>query len=112
MYVHLNVKFFSRMSGLRSKMAPKIFRGILGCRKEAINDVVYINPTHPEEFINRFVIYFGGDIQDYTQSMNESNDGKLYVKWSLENTATKLQSAFPDAYIMVIKPSMYVCLSS
>lgn len=51
------------------------------------------------------VIYFGGDVQDVPEMMEDNRDTKSYVKFNLDNTATILRESFPRAYIIVIRPA-------
>lgn len=51
------------------------------------------------------VIYFGGDVQDYTEKMLFHRDGKRYNRWNLENTAQLLHRKFKGSTIFVVKPS-------
>ncbi|CRK94496.1 CLUMA_CG008001, isoform B [Clunio marinus] len=51
------------------------------------------------------VIYFGGDVQDVPEMMEDNRDTKGYVKFNLDNTATILRESFPRAYIIVVRPA-------
>ncbi|XP_029652762.1 UPF0565 protein C2orf69 homolog [Octopus sinensis] len=53
----------------------------------------------------KHVIYFGGDIQDYSEKMLFHAQTKKYNQWNLENTAILLQKKFPDSFVFVVKPS-------
>ncbi|XP_017779089.1 PREDICTED: UPF0565 protein C2orf69 homolog isoform X2 [Nicrophorus vespilloides] len=68
------------------------------------NDVVYCNPSHRAENQST-VIYFGGDMQDFTENMQSHRDSKNYLKWNLEDTARILHGNFADCHIIVIRPA-------
>lgn len=53
------------------------------------------------------VIYFGGDVQDTPEMMEENRDTKGYIKFNLDNTATILREAFPRSFIIVVRPVRY-----
>ena len=62
-------------------------------------------PEHPRPQI---VVYFGGDVQSYSDIMARHRDNRRHVQWSLENTATHLHTCFPGAYIVVAKPCVMI----
>ncbi|XP_044262603.1 UPF0565 protein C2orf69 homolog isoform X2 [Tribolium madens] len=68
------------------------------------NDVIYTQPLQ-KTGIKSAVIYFGGDIQDFTENMETHRDNKNYLEWSLDKTSQILQNAFPDSHIILIRPS-------
>jgi Uncharacterised protein family UPF0565 len=57
------------------------------------------------------VIYFGGDVQDIPEVMEENRDTKGYVKFNLDNTAMILREAFPRSYIVVVRPVRWLKVS-
>lgn len=67
------------------------------------NDVIYASPmlTHS----NKFLIYFGGDIQDLQENMIKHSEKKKYIEWSLDNTTHLLSRNFPQHHIFAINPS-------
>ncbi|CAG9807763.1 unnamed protein product [Chironomus riparius] len=50
------------------------------------------------------VVYFGGDVQDTPEMMEENRDTKGYIKFNLDNTASILREAFPRSFIVVVRP--------
>ncbi|KAH8267993.1 hypothetical protein KR018_001270 [Drosophila ironensis] len=73
------------------------------------NDIVYCPPIvrqqaqHvPED--STAIIYFGGDVQDFPESMETNRDSRGYMKYNLENSAILLREAFPRSHIIVIRP--------
>ncbi|XP_034486214.1 UPF0565 protein C2orf69 homolog [Drosophila innubila] len=72
------------------------------------NDIVYCPPIvrqqsqHVEE--SKAIIYFGGDVQDFPESMETNRDSRGYMKYNLENSAILLREAFPHSHIIVIRP--------
>ncbi|XP_049821620.1 mitochondrial protein C2orf69 homolog isoform X2 [Aethina tumida] len=68
------------------------------------NDVVYCHPAvkSPSHTV---VVFFGGDVQDFTENMQVHRDNKNYIQWNLEDTAKTLQTGFPENHIVVIRPS-------
>ncbi|CAD6993275.1 UPF0565 protein C2orf69 homolog isoform X2 [Ceratitis capitata] len=72
------------------------------------NDIVYCPPIRPTASENAedstAVIYFGGDVQDFPESMETNRDSRGYMKYNLENSAILLREAFPRAHIIVIRP--------
>lgn len=50
------------------------------------------------------VVYFGGDVQDTPEMMDENRDTKGYIKFNLDNTASILREAFPRSFIVVVRP--------
>lgn len=61
------------------------------------------NPDDP----GHAVIYFGGDVQDTPEMMEENRDTKGYIKFNLDNTAMILREAFPRSFIIVVRPVRY-----
>jgi hypothetical protein len=51
------------------------------------------------------VIYFGGDVQDIPEIMEDNRDTKGYVKFNLDNTAIILRETFPRSHIIVVRPA-------
>ncbi|TGZ51704.1 mitochondrial protein C2orf69 homolog [Temnothorax longispinosus] len=68
------------------------------------NDVIYTR-SKLQPISRDLLIFFGGDVQDIQENMEKHSDGKKYVKWSLENTATILSEQFPRSHIFVVRPS-------
>lgn len=73
------------------------------------NNVIYLPPAQRCPNNNKddphdAIIYFGGDVQDIPEMMEENRDTKGYVKFNLDHTATILQEAFPRAHIVVVRP--------
>lgn len=71
------------------------------------NDIIYSRPTIlPSHDI---LVYFGGDVQDTRENMEQHADSKKYIEWSLQNTGHILSTNFPRKHILIIRPSrMYV----
>ncbi|XP_063912889.1 mitochondrial protein C2orf69 homolog isoform X2 [Zophobas morio] len=85
------------------KAGPVRLLGVAGYQDRS-NDVVYCGPRLQNEGQDT-VVYFGGDIQDFKESMESHRDNKNYVTWSLDNTALILQATFPNSHIIVVRPS-------
>ncbi|XP_017849149.1 UPF0565 protein C2orf69 homolog [Drosophila busckii] len=72
------------------------------------NDIVYCPPIvrQPSQNVedSRAIIYFGGDVQDFPESMETNRDSRGYMKYNLENSAILLREAFPRSHIIVIRP--------
>ncbi|KAJ8985334.1 hypothetical protein NQ317_008365 [Molorchus minor] len=68
------------------------------------NDVVCCSPLQNTETPG-VVMFFGGDVQDFTENMKSHRDNINYVKWNLENTARLLQLKFLSSFIIVVRPS-------
>ncbi|XP_032593093.1 UPF0565 protein C2orf69 homolog [Drosophila grimshawi] len=72
------------------------------------NDIVYCPPIvrqqsqHVDD--SKAIIYFGGDVQDFPESMETNRDSRGYMKYNLENSAILLREAFPRSHIIVIRP--------
>ncbi|CAH2009980.1 unnamed protein product [Acanthoscelides obtectus] len=74
--------------------------------EDRYNDIVYCRPLKVTQQNHASMsVFFGGDVQDFTENMQSHRDNKNYLKWNLENTAILLRSHFPDSHIIVIKPS-------
>ncbi|XP_037945208.1 UPF0565 protein C2orf69 homolog isoform X2 [Teleopsis dalmanni] len=73
-----------------------------------INDIVYCPPIirQPTQNVedSTAIIYFGGDVQDFPESMETNRDSRGYMKYNLENSAILLREAFPLSHIIVIRP--------
>ncbi|XP_065332540.1 mitochondrial protein C2orf69 homolog isoform X1 [Cloeon dipterum] len=69
-----------------------------------VNDIVYCPPAARSEH-NKAVVYFGGDVQDFPETMESHRENKNYAKWNLENTSLLLHTYFPDMHIIVVRPS-------
>lgn len=70
-----------------------------------VNDVVYCPPLVKHEDESSAVVYFGGDVQDFTENMETNRDSKSYIKYNLEATALLLRNGFPKSHIAVIRPA-------
>ncbi|XP_037713408.1 UPF0565 protein C2orf69 homolog isoform X3 [Drosophila subpulchrella] len=73
------------------------------------NDIVYCPPIVRQHSVHvpedsTAIIYFGGDVQDFPESMETNRDSRGYMKYNLENSAILLREAFPRAHIIVIRP--------
>ncbi|KAL5285228.1 C2orf69 family protein [Megaselia abdita] len=72
------------------------------------NDIVYCPPIikniNENEDDSTAIIYFGGDVQDFPESMETNRDSRGYLKYNLENSAILLRNAFPRAHIIVVRP--------
>jgi len=80
------------------------------------NDIVYCPPIVRQHSVHvpedsTAIIYFGGDVQDFPESMETNRDSRGYMKYNLENSAILLREAFPRSHIIVIRPvRLVVCL--
>ncbi|XP_033611441.1 UPF0565 protein C2orf69 homolog isoform X3 [Cryptotermes secundus] len=92
-----------RMLGTPPPACPVRLCGVTGYDGR-INDVVYCHPSVRAEQ-DMAVVFFGGDVQDFPENMENHRDNKNYVKWNLESTAVLLHSYFPDSHIVVVRPS-------
>uniref|UniRef100_A0A1A9V1X8 Uncharacterized protein n=1 Tax=Glossina austeni TaxID=7395 RepID=A0A1A9V1X8_GLOAU len=72
------------------------------------NDIVYCPPIirQPTQNVedSTAVVYFGGDVQDFPESMETNRDSRGYMKYNLENSAILLREAFPRSHIIVVRP--------
>lgn len=72
------------------------------------NDIVYCPPIIRQQNLNEdessAVVYFGGDVQDFPESMETNRDSRGYMKYNLENSAVLLRDAFPRSHIIIIRP--------
>lgn len=73
------------------------------------NNIIYLPPSQRSTNNNKdepqdAIVYFGGDVQDIPEMMEENRDTKGYVKFNLDHTAMILQEAFPRAHIIVVRP--------
>ncbi|XP_075228165.1 mitochondrial protein C2orf69 homolog isoform X2 [Lycorma delicatula] len=70
------------------------------------NDIIYCQPV---EGLSQksVVVFFGGDIQDFLESMEKNKDSGSheYLKWNLESTAHLMHTFFPDKHVIVVRPS-------
>lgn len=75
------------------------------------NNIIYCPPlvrspcNNSKDEPGSAVIYFGGDVQDIPEMMEDNRDTKGYVKFNLDNTAVILRESFPKSHIIVIRPS-------
>lgn len=92
-----------RMLGTPPPACPVRLCGVTGYDGR-INDVVYCHPAVRAEQ-DMAVVFFGGDVQDFPENMENHRDNKNYIKWNLESTAVLLHSYFPDSHIVVVRPS-------
>lgn len=71
------------------------------------NDIIYSHPILPPS--QDILVYFGGDVQDIQENMEQHADSKKYIEWSLQNTAQILTTNFPNKHVLIVRPSrMYV----
>ncbi|KAG8262869.1 hypothetical protein J6590_045068 [Homalodisca vitripennis] len=94
-----------RMQGLPPLPCPLRFRDVKGFEGRT-NDVIYCLPE--TESPTSAVVYFPGDVQDYSESMEAHRDNKKYVQWSLDNIALLLKSYHPESHIVIVKPTRCV----
>jgi hypothetical protein len=81
------------------------------------NNIIYCPPllrctNNNQDEPEHAVVYFGGDVQDIPEMMEENRDTKGYIKFNLDNTAVLLRETFPRAHIIVIRPVRFVCPST
>lgn len=93
------------MLGLPPPSCPLRLCGITGYDGR-INDTVYCYPTVRSDQ-QTAVVFFGGDVQDFTENMESHRDNKNYLKWNLENTAGVLHSYFPDCHVVIVRPARF-----
>lgn len=98
-----SVREGSRMLGTPPSSCPIRLCGVTGYDGR-VNDIIYCHPLVKAEN-NTAVVYFGGDVQDFPEIMENHRENKNYVKWNLENTAVLLQSYFPESHVVVVRPS-------
>ncbi|KAF5282990.1 hypothetical protein FQA39_LY04861 [Lamprigera yunnana] len=91
------------MLGVITPAFPIRLCGITGYDKR-VNDVIYF-PPNVLKHVHSTVVFFGGDVQDFSENMQSHRDNKNYVKWNLEDTARILHSHFPNCHIVIIRPS-------
>ncbi|RZF36476.1 hypothetical protein LSTR_LSTR011263 [Laodelphax striatellus] len=78
------------------------------------NDVIYFNPSSALPAYNT-VVYFGGDVQDFKESMEVNSE--QFLKWNLDNMPLILSSKFPQCHVIIVKPSrmdfgVYSCFAN
>ncbi|KAH0950455.1 hypothetical protein HN011_005610 [Eciton burchellii] len=74
------------------------------------NDILYMEPKlQPTQ---NLLVFFGGDIQDTQENMMKDEESKIYIRWSLENTATILSEQFPRHHLFLIRPARMTINSS
>ncbi|CAH0559031.1 unnamed protein product [Brassicogethes aeneus] len=78
--------------------------GAINGYEERSNEIIYCYPTNVKEK-QCVTVYFGGDVQDFTENMLSHRDNKNYIPWNLDNTARILQKKFPENHIVVVRPS-------
>ncbi|XP_053975763.1 mitochondrial protein C2orf69 homolog isoform X1 [Hylaeus volcanicus] len=66
------------------------------------NDIIYSPPKLSK--CQDILVYWGGDVQDIQENMEQHADSKKYIEWSLENTAKILTVNFPNKHIFVVRP--------
>ncbi|XP_066147248.1 mitochondrial protein C2orf69 isoform X2 [Euwallacea fornicatus] len=87
------------------RQSPLRLSAVLGL-KDRKNDIIHTQSlTDPIKNNPHVVVFFPGDVQDYTENMEAHRDSKYYKEWNLEDTALKLQNKFPGDHILVVKPS-------
>ncbi|CAL8071932.1 unnamed protein product [Orchesella dallaii] len=103
-------------------VAPKRYLQVEGFDGRR-NDIVYCRPLTTlheasnaesdtdaqssglEEDKQKVMLFFGGDIQDFPEMMEQHRDHRNYVAFNLEATAVMLQKQFPDHHVAVVRPS-------
>ncbi|XP_058468433.1 mitochondrial protein C2orf69 homolog [Solea solea] len=114
----------SRCPGLHAAVGPDectrspLLQRLLalpGSVQSRVNDLLLLRPEPEscpeakERSINRHVVFFHGDIQNFQEEMALQPDGAQWMSWSLEQVAFILGRRFPDRYIWVVKAShMYL----
>lgn len=89
---------------------PIRLNGIKGYTNRT-NNIIFCPPlirstnNNKDEGPGTAIIYFGGDVQDVPEMMEDNRDTKGYVKFNLDNTATILRESFPRAFIIVVRPA-------
>lgn len=89
---------------------PIRLNGIKGYSNRT-NNIIFCPPlirstnNNKDEGPSTAVVYFGGDVQDVPEMMEDNRDTKGYVKFNLDNTATILRESFPRAFIIVVRPA-------
>ncbi|XP_037047794.1 UPF0565 protein C2orf69 homolog [Bradysia coprophila] len=84
---------------------PIRLRAVSGFQNR-LNDVVYCPPLiKQDDEPPTSVVYFGGDVQDFSENMETNRDSKSYMKYNLESTALLLRNGFPKSHIIVIRPA-------
>lgn len=98
------------MKTVANAAAPAVAQRLLSvCGYDGrCNDVIY-NRCQTSSKITSRVVFFGGDVQDFSENMLAHRDNRRHVKWNLEATSTILAHSFPESDIFVIRPSrMYL----
>lgn len=81
------------------------------------NNIIYCPPllrttnNNNKDDENTALVYFGGDVQDIPEVMEDNRDTKGYVKWNLDNTAVILRESFPRSHILIIRPARLYLIS-
>ncbi|GAU94728.1 hypothetical protein RvY_06451 [Ramazzottius varieornatus] len=96
-------------------MAPRVVRAVGGYGNRR-NDVV-ISDNFATASSPRTVVYFGGDIQDLDEVMQQQPECHPFLFWSLENTVEIVQESFPNSRIVAVRPSrkqdvLYSCFDN
>ncbi|XP_065214430.1 mitochondrial protein C2orf69 homolog [Planococcus citri] len=68
--------------------------------------VLFVRKKIPSDN-NELVVFFGGDIQDFAESMKSDPNKKEFVNWSLENVGELLYHKFPNSDILAVRPCRY-----
>ncbi|KAF5301598.1 hypothetical protein FQR65_LT08903 [Abscondita terminalis] len=98
---------YVKLRNMLGELTPAVFPirlcGITGYDKR-VNDIVYC-PPNVQKHVNSTVVFFGGDVQDFTENMQSDRGNKNYRIWNLEDTARVLHSHFPNFHVTVVRPS-------
>ena len=111
----LSISFNGTACISQLNMAPNVthYEKIVGRSPEHANDILFSSDSYDvKEHVDqercakekKFIVYFGGDVQDLTEKMKMHRDNKNYLQWSLEETAALLARSYPDHSIMVVRP--------
>lgn len=92
-------------TSMNEQFLPEIIRlsKISGYENRS-NDVIYCRPSMIVEK-PKLCVFFGGDIQDFTENMLSHRDNRNYIQWNLESTSKLLQNSFVDSHIIAIRPA-------
>lgn len=91
-------------------MRINFFQGIKGYSNRT-NNIIFCPPlirstnNNKDENPGSAVVYFGGDVQDVPEMMEDNRDTKGYVKFNLDNTAMILRECFPRSFIIIVRPA-------
>lgn len=71
---------------------------------------IYFYPTlknndNKQNFVKNSVIFFGGDGQDYLETMEQHRENRRHSEWNIEKTAEIISKKFPYSNVLYIKPA-------